>query len=43
MGGPRRDPPCAFLKVRGRHDYPTATCLLINADAGGSNGYRTRA
>ncbi|MEB3963391.1 ISAzo13 family transposase [Streptomyces kunmingensis] len=28
---------------RGRHDYPAATRLLITADAGGSNGYRTRA
>lgn len=27
----------------GRHDYPTASRLLITADAGGSNGYRTRA
>jgi transposase len=27
----------------GRHDYPTARRLLITADAGGSNGYRTRA
>lgn len=27
----------------GRHDYPRATRLLITADAGGSNGYRTRA
>ena len=27
----------------GRHDYPHATQLLITADAGGSNGYRTRA
>jgi transposase len=27
----------------GRADYPTATRLLITADAGGSNGYRTRA
>jgi hypothetical protein len=26
----------------GRHDYPTARRLLITADAGGSNGYRTR-
>jgi hypothetical protein len=28
---------------RGQHDYPTARRLLITADAGGSNGYRTRA
>ncbi|RAJ76935.1 DDE family transposase [Streptomyces sp. PsTaAH-137] len=28
---------------RGRHDYPAANRLLITADAGGSNGYRTRA
>ncbi|UQA90574.1 ISAzo13 family transposase [Streptomyces halobius] len=28
---------------RGRLDYPGATRLLIIADAGGSNGYRTRA
>ena len=27
----------------GRHTYPTARRLLITADAGGSNGYRTRA
>jgi hypothetical protein len=27
----------------GRSDYPEATRLLITADAGGSNGYRTRA
>lgn len=27
----------------GRHDYPQAARLLITADAGGSNGYRTRA
>jgi transposase len=27
----------------GRTDYPDATRLLITADAGGSNGYRTRA
>jgi hypothetical protein len=26
----------------GTHDYPTATRLLITADAGGSNGYRSR-
>jgi hypothetical protein len=28
---------------QGRFDYPRATRLLITADAGGSNGYRTRA
>ena len=28
---------------RGRLDYPGARRLLITADAGGSNGYRTRA
>jgi hypothetical protein len=28
---------------QGRLDYPRATRLLITADAGGSNGYRTRA
>jgi Rhodopirellula transposase DDE domain len=28
---------------RGRADYPAARRLLITADAGGSNGYRTRA
>ncbi|WP_411146301.1 ISAzo13 family transposase [Streptomyces sp. x-80] len=28
---------------QGRHDYSGATRLLITADAGGSNGYRTRA
>jgi len=27
----------------GRGDYPRARRLLITADAGGSNGYRTRA
>jgi hypothetical protein len=27
----------------GHHDYPAATRLLITADAGGSNGYRSRA
>lgn len=27
---------------RGRHDYPQAARLLITADAGGSNGFRTR-
>jgi hypothetical protein len=29
--------------ARGRSDYPGARRLLITADAGGSNGYRTRA
>ncbi len=29
--------------ARGRIDYPGATALLITADAGGSNSYRTRA
>lgn len=29
--------------TRGTHDYPDATRLLITADAGGSNGYRSRA
>jgi transposase len=28
---------------QGRHTYPAARRLLITADAGGSNGYRTRA
>jgi transposase len=28
--------------ARGRHDYPWAGRLLITADCGGSNGYRTR-
>lgn len=28
---------------RGSHDYPYASRLLITADAGGSNGYRSRA
>lgn len=32
-----------WWQPRGRHDYPGATRLLITADAGGSNGYRTRA
>ncbi|MFD4956569.1 ISAzo13 family transposase [Streptomyces sp. NPDC058451] len=32
-----------WWKGRGRHDYPQARRLLITADAGGSNGYRTRA
>lgn len=29
-------------QARGRHDYPRAHRLLITADGGGSNGYRTR-
>jgi Rhodopirellula transposase DDE domain len=29
--------------ARGRLDYPAARRLLVTADAGGSNGYRTRA
>ena len=29
-------------QARGRHDYPRAYRLLITADGGGSNGYRTR-
>jgi transposase len=32
-----------WWQARGRHDYPHATRLLITADAGGSNGHRTRA
>ncbi|MFJ5035348.1 ISAzo13 family transposase, partial [Streptomyces sp. NPDC088560] len=32
-----------WWQARGQHDYPAATRLLITADAGGSNGYRTRA
>lgn len=32
-----------WWQVRGRTGYPDATRLLITADAGGSNGYRTRA
>lgn len=32
-----------WWQAQGRHDYPAATRLLITADAGGSNGYRTRA
>ncbi|MFE4518052.1 ISAzo13 family transposase [Kitasatospora sp. NPDC056783] len=32
-----------WWQARGRHDYPDATRLLITADAGGSNGHRTRA
>ncbi|MCX4515830.1 ISAzo13 family transposase [Streptomyces sp. NBC_01619] len=32
-----------WWKARGSLDYPAASRLLITADAGGSNGYRTRA
>jgi len=32
-----------WWQARGRHDYPHATRLLVTADAGGSNGHRTRA
>ena len=32
-----------WWKAVGRGDYPQARRLLITADAGGSNGYRTRA
>jgi transposase len=32
-----------WWNARGRTDYPAAERLLITADAGGSNGYRTRA
>ncbi|MFE5827740.1 ISAzo13 family transposase [Streptomyces erythrochromogenes] len=32
-----------WWKGRGRHDYPQVKRLLVTADAGGSNGYRTRA
>lgn len=32
-----------WWKATGTSDYPLATRLLITADAGGSNGYRTRA
>ena len=32
-----------WWSARGRADYPDARRLLITADAGGSNGYRTRA
>lgn len=31
-----------WWQARGRHDYPGARRLLITADGGGSNGYRTR-
>jgi Rhodopirellula transposase DDE domain len=32
-----------WQNAAGRGDYPAARRLLITADAGGSNGYRTRA
>jgi hypothetical protein len=32
-----------WWNARGRADYPGARRLLVTADAGGSNGYRTRA
>jgi hypothetical protein len=32
-----------WWNIAGRAEYPDATRLLITADAGGSNGYRTRA
>jgi hypothetical protein len=32
-----------WWNATGRGDYPDASRLLITADAGGSNGYRTRA
>ncbi len=31
-----------WWQARGRHNYPRARRLLITADGGGSNGYRTR-
>ncbi|MGW7315753.1 ISAzo13 family transposase [Streptomyces sp. NPDC054865] len=31
-----------WWQARGQHDYPRAHRLLITADGGGSNGYRTR-
>jgi hypothetical protein len=31
-----------WWQARGSRDYPTASRLLITADAGGSNGYRYR-
>ncbi len=34
---------CRWWNARGRHDYPAAGRLLVTADAGGANGYRTRA
>jgi transposase len=36
------EPIRCWWKTRGQTDYPTATRLLITADAGGSNGYRYR-
>ncbi|GAA1375595.1 hypothetical protein GCM10009612_72600 [Streptomyces beijiangensis] len=33
---------CRWWQAVGRHDYPGARRLLITADGGGSNGYRTR-
>jgi hypothetical protein len=32
-----------WWRMMGRRAYPNATTLLITADAGGSNGYRSRA
>jgi transposase len=32
-----------WWQAQGQTSYPTATRLLVTADAGGSNGYRTRA
>lgn len=32
----------SWWQARGRHDYPLTRRLLITADGGGSNGYRTR-
>ena len=32
-----------WWNARGRLDYPAAARLLVTADAGGANGYRTRA
>ena len=32
-----------WWQAAGRSEYPAARRLLITADAGGSNGYRTRA
>jgi hypothetical protein len=32
-----------WWKAAGQGEYPRARRLLITADAGGSNGYRTRA
>lgn len=33
----------SWWNATGRHAYPDATRLLVTADGGGSNGYRTRA